>query len=70
MNQTGAENLKNVGRGLISNGGELQEFQSFFYVTKNDIESVTKKYFEAKKSEKPLIINKDNENKGGNSLWA
>ena len=69
LDQTGAENLKNVGRGFISNGGELQEFQSF-YVTKKDIESVTKKYFEAKNSEKPLIINKDNENKGGNNLWA
>ena len=69
LDQTGAENLKNVGRGFISNGGELQEFQSF-YVTKKDIESVTKKYFEAKNSEKPLKINKDNENKGGNNLWA
>ena len=47
LDESGAEKLKNVGRAILSQNGERQEFQSF-YVTKKDIQSVTSKYYEFK----------------------
>ena len=64
LDKTGAEKLQVKGRGILVQGGQEQEFQSFF-IDRKEIDQYIKPYLEEKQS---LSIYKK-ENKGEIPLW-
>lgn len=68
LDKVGAEQLKNVGRFLISKGGELLEAQSF-YVKSEDIKKIIKNHIKPVSIEEKVSENISLEN-GGGSLWV
>lgn len=63
LDQSGAEKLNQVGRGLLGSAGKITEFQTF-YVKKNDVSMAIKHHLEAKKQQSITV------KKEVNDLWA